>query len=168
MPGPTYPSFRPDASGVRGGVERKPRPAGDEFPYDRPTGQLGKNLAKAPGQSTGGSSPLPLTPRDTEYTVWDELAESIGLPVSLTISTRSGRANNYVPGIVRPDGARPDMGPSDAAVDSAGRGDSWSELEKYIEELLVRRGDEDDFVDRGWSDLPAEKSWRGLSPPEDR
>lgn len=110
-----------------------------------------------------------------EINVWEAVAEAIGLPVNFNISNRAGRANNYIPnmmgGHTDPGGAvgpEEDQTPSDDEIERAGRAEVWEALEQFVEECLTDKSDEDDFVEREVVDLPAEKTWRGLNPPEER
>lgn len=130
-----------------------------------------KNGAR-PG--SGNDFPYDRDDRGT-FDVWSELAEALGLPVNLTIANRAGRANNYIPGMM---GGHVDNGgatgpvadgtPTDDEVEAAGRADVWEALGQFVEEYLTQDRDEDDFVGKEVVDMPAEKTWRGLNPPEER
>lgn len=73
--------IRPDASGVRKGLERPQMQAGDDYPYDRQVnyGQPA-DYDRGSGGGVGGLH-HPLTARDADKSAWDDLEEAMGTPM---------------------------------------------------------------------------------------
>jgi hypothetical protein len=108
FPNQTGGIMRKDGSGVRGGVDRRPRSRQDDFPYDAPI-VYGKPTT--PGKHTGraaddGRGFVPDDPFD--HDAWADIAEAIGVPFDLSISSRGTRTST-VPG-----------GPSNGGVNPSG------------------------------------------------
>ncbi len=78
---------RPDSSGLRGGkpgLRSRPGVGHSEFPYDRD---------KAEPYGFHGQ----ITPKDTDHSVWDEVAEALGVPFNVKMASR-GNNGAGVPG----------------------------------------------------------------------
>lgn len=169
---------RPDTSGIRGGSNLKATPAaGDTFPYDIPdrSRALGKSFSP-PGRrsSSGADQTLPLVPRDTEHTRWDddvedgssweELGEALGVPFSMALSSRGRHRSGMATVPAHYTDGSGDV--SDDELVAAGRADPW----KSLADFLVRSGEPLDIdVDKEEPvDIEASRTWRGLVPPDDQ
>src|SRR3990167_2042721 len=94
-------SWAPDGSGRRGGYPklRDPRSRSADFPYDGPDVSYGNPGAYDRGSSGAKAFHGQITPKDTDHSIWDDLAaEALGIPFNLTISAR-GNNGSGVPGM---------------------------------------------------------------------
>lgn len=169
---------RPDTSGIRGGSDLRATPAaGDTFPYDIPdrSRMSGRSFTPSSSRSSAGADEtLPLVPRETEHTrwddddergsAWDDLGEALGIPFSVALSSRMGHHSGMASVPAHYTDGSGDVDDEDLAA--AGRADPWRSLADF----LVRSGEPLDIdVDKEEpSGIEASRTWRGLVPPDDQ
>lgn len=113
--------LRPDASGNRGGVDRKPQQSGDDYPYDKQT-SYGQPAIYDRGSGTKSTLRRPLTPKSA----WEELEEAIGTPMFFQKAYSSQRGSSVA-------GAAPSAAWSHPPSHAWDENQKEDELEKFGE-----------------------------------
>lgn len=138
FPNQTGGMMRKDGSGVRGaGADRRPRSRQEDFPYDSPIvyGQPttpGKHTGRA---ATDGRGFVPDDPFD--HDAWSDIAEAIGVPFDLSISSKGTRTSTVPggpgPGSVDPSGSEWAVAPAGDRVFSRGTSPNISQRTAFTE-----------------------------------